>query len=508
MKTLKAFLSLVVLLLLLFAFLTGNAMCGTIGSNEFYSWLSSSGIPEYSVSGIYRANYSTYVKYDLVVYGKTSDVPGNEIRQGEYRYLGFTYMEGKYTNLEFPNDETGNIPPEQWDFVTVSGAAESWDSLEQTVQRPYMLNTPLKGHGAVSLTAADIGISKAKVQSAASWNSSGSIYTFKSNGFYATFTVPSMGGGILDANLTSGDNVIYVSDNDDSFETRLNLSASVNKPSKEIKYIKAVFSCGGWQKVRYCYDSNDMDIGLDAILDVPGNLPGIVTIEAKVTAESIFGDKLEKTVSCSLTVREDVTGSTPQPTHNPSPTKTPVPIPTQTPSPPAGGGGQEPGGGNTNQGDKGELRIISLDISGSWNHWDNQPHRFMALEKITITALVEGNAERALIRLSPQLEAMTYTNSLGHTYYYDSDFFGYTVEFPKDSKLYPESINGEVTVFKWEYSLPLCDETVSWQGIRKGESYKIGFRVFDPSNHHETIIVEDIDITGNIFELLYPQPAD
>jgi len=503
--------SILVLVCFVFPILcTGNVLGSTISSNEFYSWINDSGIPEYSVSGAYRANYSTFIRYNLVVYGNTGNVPGNEIRQGEYRYLGFTYMEGKYTNLDFPNDETGNLTPGQWDYVVVSGAAESWDSLEQTVQRPYMLNTPLKGHGAVILTAADIGTSKAKVQSAASWNSSGSIYTYKSNGFYATFTVPSMGLGILMAAISPEDNVLYVNEDDDEFETRLNLIASVNKPAKEIKYIKAVFSCGDWCKVRYYYDTNNVDIWLDAALTIPGSLPGGVSIQVQVTAESIFGDTLERNTGCGITVRESVGNNTPGPTPTPYPITSPTPAPVPTPSPttPPGGGGQNPGGGNGGQGNENQVRIISMDISGSWKHWENQPHRFMALEKITVTAVVEGLVERGLIRLSPQLEAMTYTNSFGHTYDYADDFFGYTVKFPRDSKLYPETVSGGVTIFSWEYSLPLCDETINWNGNRVGEPYKIGFRVFTNSGHHETLIIEDIDITGNIYELLYPQPAD
>lgn len=481
--------------------LTGYVHGGAISSGEFYSWLNDSGIPEYSVSGAYRANYSTFVKYNLVVYGNAGNVPGNEIRRGEYRYLGFIYMEGKYTNLYFPNDETGNLSPEQWDYVTVSGAAESWDLLEQTVQRPYMLNTPLKGHGATSLTAADIGTLKAKVQSAASWNSSGSIYTYKSNGFYATFTVPSMGPGILTADMKPDKSTIYVNDGDDVFKTSLNLIASVNKPKKEIKFIKAVFSCGDWRKVRYYHDTNSIDIMMDAVLDVPDNIPSSVIIDAKITAESIFGDKLERNIDCSVTIREKEGNTTPAPTPRPSSSSTPAPTLVPTPVPT-----DNPGGGNGGNDNDNQLEIISFAVSGSWNHWEDHPHRFMSLERITVTAVVEGPAARAVIRLSPELEAMVYTNSSGHTYFYDNDFFGYTVKFPKDSKLEPVSIENGTTIFRWEYSLPLCDETVGWNDKRILEPYKLGFRVYDHVGRHRTVIIEDIDVTGNIYELLYPQP--
>lgn len=491
---------------------TGTAFA--LSSNEFYLWLDNSGIPEYSISGAYRANYGTYVKYNLVVYGNTGDVPQNEIRQGEYRYLGFTYMEGRYTNLDFPNDETGNLTPEQWDYVTVSGAAESWDSLEQSVQLPYMLHTALRGHGATTLTAAGIGTSKAKVQSAASWSSSGSIYTYKSNGFYATFTVPSMGRGSLNAELIPDSITVYVDENDVAFDTGVSLSASVNKPKDEVAFIKVVFSCGTWSKVRFFHDTNSISIYQDAYLNIPAHLPGSAKINATVTSESIFGDKLVKNLSCTISVRGGAGSPTPVPTPLPLPTSTPRPTPRPTtaprptpeptPSPtPSPGGGANPGNGNNEQ-----LEIVGLSVTGSWTHWEDQPHRFLALEKIVIEATVKGRVDTAVIRLSPQLEAMTYTNSSGYTYEYKNDFFGYSVEFPKDSKMNFESVSNGVKTYSWEYSLPLCDETIGWDGGRKSDAYIIKLEVWDENRNSKTLVLDDIDITGNIYELLYPQPAD
>ncbi len=101
---------------------------------EFQEWLNDTGTPRKSVSGRYEADFETYSEYNLIVYGEPGDVPGNEMRDGEYRYLGFTYMESKYTNNRFPNDETWINKPEQWDYVYVQGASESWDIVEQAIQ--------------------------------------------------------------------------------------------------------------------------------------------------------------------------------------------------------------------------------------------------------------------------------------------------------------------------------------------------------------------------------------
>ncbi|MCD6322035.1 MAG: hypothetical protein J7L77_03305 [Clostridiales bacterium] len=509
MRRIKVIILLVLVCLMTSFFHTGTALA--LSSSEFYLWLDNSGIPEYSISGSYRANYGTYVKYNLIVYGNPGDVPQNEMRQGEYRYLGFTYLEGRYTNLEFPNDVTGNLPPEQWDYVTISGAVESWDSLEQIVQLPYMLHTSLSGHGATNLTAADIGTSKAKVQSAASWGSSGSIYTYKSNAFYATFTVPSMGGGFLSASLAPDSSIIYVDETDDRFDTGVNLSAAVNKPKNEVAFIKVVFSCGTWRKVRFFHNTNSISIHQDADLDLPANLPGSVIISAAVTSESIFGDKLSKNLSCAISIRKRTGNPTPHPpnTPNPTPFPTAAPTPTRTPGPsytpsPTNTPDPSPGGDDNED----SIRVLNAQLTGSWNHWDRQPHRFLALEEVELKLWILGKADRAVIRMSPQLESMTYTNSSGYTYDYSDDFFGYEVKFPEDSTLSPKTAFKLFTTFEWNYSLPLCDETIRWDNSKISEPYVMQIIIFDKKGNSIEYIIDDIDITGNIYELLYPQPAD
>ncbi len=72
MKLIKVTTLLVLVCLMVSVLSTGTAFA--LSSSEFYLWLDKSGIPEYSISGAYRANYGTYVKYNLVVYGNTGDV--------------------------------------------------------------------------------------------------------------------------------------------------------------------------------------------------------------------------------------------------------------------------------------------------------------------------------------------------------------------------------------------------------------------------------------------------
>lgn len=103
---------------------------------------------------------------------------------------------------------------------------------------------------------------------------------------------------------------------------------------------------------------------------------------------------------------------------------------------------------------------------------------------------------------------MIYTNSSGHTYDYSNDFFGYKVEFPEDSTLTPKNTFWLFTTFEWSYSLPMCDETVGWDNTKISEAYIMQIIIFDKNGNFIEYVIDDIDITGNIYELLYPQPAD
>ena len=51
-----------------------------------------------------------------VVYGSSSDVTNNELKQGQYRYLGYDINRNPFTNKDFPNDaDSGRAPHEkQW----------------------------------------------------------------------------------------------------------------------------------------------------------------------------------------------------------------------------------------------------------------------------------------------------------------------------------------------------------------------------------------------------------
>ncbi len=157
------------------------------------------------------------------------------------------------------------------------------------------------------------------------------------------------------------------------------------------------------------------------------------------------------------------------------------------------------------------LGIASVTLSGYWNHWrgqvdifgeqlTNEPHRFLSLECVKVNIATVGNPERVSIRFSPELEAMQYTDPNGHTYYYDKDFFGYKVEFPKDSTFF---LSGNHVY--WEYNLPLAPSTKDWNNVRLKPPYKMIVTAYKGDSTVQYII-DDIDITGNIYDLTYIQP--
>jgi len=159
------------------------------------------------------------------------------------------------------------------------------------------------------------------------------------------------------------------------------------------------------------------------------------------------------------------------------------------------------------------LQIADVTISGYWNHWrgqtdifgkrmTNEPHRFLSLERVKIDITTVGDPERVTIRFSPELEAMHYTDPNGNAYDYADDFFGYDVEFPEDS-----TFTAPGNHIAWEYYLPLAPSTKSMDDRRLRSQYRMTVTAYK-GEASVTYTIDDIDITGNIYDLTYIQPKD
>lgn len=159
------------------------------------------------------------------------------------------------------------------------------------------------------------------------------------------------------------------------------------------------------------------------------------------------------------------------------------------------------------------LGISNVNLNGYWNHWrgqtdifgknmTNEPHRFLSLECLKIDITTIGNPERVTVRFNPELEAMTYTDPNGQSYDYEKDYFGYRVDFPADAT-FPVSGNHVY----WEYHLPLAPSTKDWDNNRLRQPYKMTVTAYKGSNTAQYVI-DDIEITGNIYDLTYIQPKE
>ena len=161
------------------------------------------------------------------------------------------------------------------------------------------------------------------------------------------------------------------------------------------------------------------------------------------------------------------------------------------------------------------VRITNVTIDGYWNHWRGQvdklgkqltvePHRFLSLETVKINVYTEGHADKVVIRFSPELEAMQFIDKRGNLYDYNKDFFGYYVKFPEDSTFILDSSLNNNHVY-WEYTLPLALSSKSWDDVRLREPYTMTVTAYSGS-YSVTYVIDDIDITGNIYDLIEIQP--
>ena len=159
------------------------------------------------------------------------------------------------------------------------------------------------------------------------------------------------------------------------------------------------------------------------------------------------------------------------------------------------------------------LKIESFALKGFWTHWrgqvdlfgklmPNMPHRLLSYEKVVFTAEIKGQPDQVYLKLSPELEAMTFINRLGQTYHYKTET-GYEVRFPLQLEKHSET--GNLSVWKVEYVIPLCKETLSEDDLRLHPSY-FAQVIASKGESKRYAEINDIEVTGNIFDHLYMQP--
>jgi len=162
------------------------------------------------------------------------------------------------------------------------------------------------------------------------------------------------------------------------------------------------------------------------------------------------------------------------------------------------------------------LRITGVTIEGYWNHWRGQvdmfgrqlsvePHRFLSMETVRINVNTAGYADKVVVRFSPELESMQFTDIHGNTYDY-AEYFGCHINFPADSTFIIDSGLDNNYVY-WEYTLPLAYSSKSWDDDRIKEQYRMVVTAYK-GGKSVTYEIDDIDITGNVYDLTYIQPVN
>lgn len=157
------------------------------------------------------------------------------------------------------------------------------------------------------------------------------------------------------------------------------------------------------------------------------------------------------------------------------------------------------------------LGITSVTLRGYWNHWrgqvnlfgdlmTNEPHRFLSYEAVKIDITTAGDPDSVTVRFSPALESMYFTDIHGNKYSYEKDV-GYFVSFPL------EITKVNTNMYSKDYILPLAPSTKSSDNLRLASPYWMQV-IVTKGTVMKTYMINDIDITGNIWDHTYIQPLN
>lgn len=239
------YLAVLLVVILLISCMPNNIFAYPDDATQFIQYLLDHNIAPKSV--LKRdANFKTYQRYGLVVYGNYWGEP-KTLKDGtiEYRYLGYTQTDGNYTNSLFPNDVEGSKTPLQWTtYKNVDGAPVSWSNVKDTDQKAHMLDplTNLKFEQKLynGLTVNWLGTSKAKLLNPASLKNGFSVFTRHTGAdgklYYATFYGPEMGGLTnVSCLVTTPSNTYIIKADQLSVPVPVTIKATANLVGKYVK---------------------------------------------------------------------------------------------------------------------------------------------------------------------------------------------------------------------------------------------------------------------------------
>lgn len=153
---------------------------------SFLSFLEMTGQHPYSRHHRYPAHFATYRDYRILVYGHPAQVTGNryDATSRQYAILGFSYDELKVTNTLFPDAAPGGVSlttPFEWvELSQGSKALLSWSRLTE-VQKRHLKASRLyyrnQTYGYMDFSALELNESNTIVLAPPSWHLGSAIYT-------------------------------------------------------------------------------------------------------------------------------------------------------------------------------------------------------------------------------------------------------------------------------------------------------------------------------------------
>ena len=169
----------------------------------FEDWLRATGKPLTSRYRGFPASYETYKTYNLLVYGNPAQVSGNRFdsKSGQYASLGYSYDEIVVTNSLFPDDSPGGqtkTSPWQWVELNLGSSARiSWarlDARQKELIKASGLLYRNNSYGGMTFSNLNLTDANTIVLAPPSWHLGFALYTrhyrpgSKSDIRYATFT--------------------------------------------------------------------------------------------------------------------------------------------------------------------------------------------------------------------------------------------------------------------------------------------------------------------------------
>jgi hypothetical protein len=309
----KRKLAYLLVIVLLFSLFPTSVLAYPETATEFKQCLINNGLAIES-NGLKPANFTTYKRYGLVVYGNYwGEARTSRAGKEEYRYLGYTQTDQPYTNSLFPNDVNGSKTPLQWTYENVNGSSDTWINLDGD-QESFMLSSNLKFESTPysGLTVNWITKNKARLLSPASLKNGFSVYTQHKGAdgklYYATFYGPDMGGSTnVNCTITTPANTYTIKADQANVTVPVSVTATAQlvgayvKP-KHIKSLKASFE-----------DSNNTVANLTTTTTTKNKVisrseyaPGIYTIPLTGTADmesTLSGaDKYTKQATKNITL--------------------------------------------------------------------------------------------------------------------------------------------------------------------------------------------------------------